>query len=309
MKRYLTALLAFVSFHIPASAAVDCTAGTSPCSPRDTCCPSGSFCNFNRGIPVCIDPQFPIITGFDHNSRCADPYLMDCSQLIGVGGFCCPIGTVCYNNGLDQHVSCVDAYGTTASSFPSATVSVVPSATPVPIDSPAVQFNPSNAWNSSSAPISNCIPGNIVRVTNVVNATVSFNYTGQSILIHTVKSPRGGVFSMTVDSVPLNDTIDTFNAGGELCFPVQFPPFRKPPPGFALRNDHSITLSFQGPSKNAPKDITSIDVQFGSFAIPQVQTAGSALTTGLGAYQLILLTFFVSYCIIGKFDSLLSPAI
>jgi hypothetical protein len=94
------------------------------------------------------------------------------------------IGTVCWNSGLDTVVSCIDAYGTTASSFPSATVGFVPSATAVANGDPGVVYKPANAWTSSSSATPNCSFSNSIRTTSAVNSSVSFNYTGVLSLVH-----------------------------------------------------------------------------------------------------------------------------
>lgn len=114
---------------------------------------------------------------------------------------------------------------------------------------------------------------------------------GPSILVHVVKSPQGGVFSMFVDDFLIEDPIDTFNADGELCYPLQFPPFAAPPPGYGERDNHSITLVHIGPSKKAPNGTTSSTVVFDAFAIPQVEASvltSNAITNAFAGQTVML---------------------
>ncbi|KJA21290.1 hypothetical protein HYPSUDRAFT_739261 [Hypholoma sublateritium FD-334 SS-4] len=190
---------------------VKCTDGTIPCGYGAVCCPPSDICNFNRGIPACENLAQPLISGFQ-GAPCADPYLNDFS-FVGIAGFCCPIGTVCFNNGLNNVVSCINTYGTTASAFPSATQGFIPAATAVPNSNADIIFDPPEAWNSS-APSPSCSSSDgeeQLRVTSTLNATISFNYTGPSIMIHTVTSSQGGVFSLLVDDFNTTDIIDTFS--------------------------------------------------------------------------------------------------
>jgi hypothetical protein len=116
-------------------------------------------------------------------------------------------------------------------------------------------------------------------------------------VIHTVTSPLGGVFSVSVDGFDTKDIIDTFSGGDSsfpLCYPVQFPPFHRPPPDLALQNNHSIKLTYTGPSLKAPKNgTTSTNVQFDSFAIPIFSpfspTDGSSSVAGRKKCGLVLL--------------------
>ena len=87
------------------------------------------------------------------------------------------IGTICFNDGEDQAISCVDAYGTTASSFPSATTGIVPSATPVPASDNRILYTTPGAWNISHG--ANCTASDLIYATETLNATVSFNYSGE----------------------------------------------------------------------------------------------------------------------------------
>lgn len=90
------------------------------------------------------------------------------------------IGTVCFNNGLDKVVLCVNTYGTTASALPSATQGFVPAATTISNSNASLIFDPPEAWNNS-APSPSCSSSDgdeQLRVTSTLNATISFNYTG-----------------------------------------------------------------------------------------------------------------------------------
>ena len=87
-------------------------------------------------------------------------------------------------------------------------------------------------------------------------------------MIHTVQSPQGGMFGMIMDGTLLEDIIDKFNADGEACSPIQYPPFMQPPPNFGSRNTHSVTLFYKGPSSSAPNGTVTNGAAFDAFAIP-----------------------------------------
>ncbi|KDR69105.1 hypothetical protein GALMADRAFT_145820 [Galerina marginata CBS 339.88] len=206
-----------------------------------------------------------------------------------ISGFCCPVGTICFNNGLDKVVECIDALGTAAAALPSATsVNFLPSTSAVPGNDVNLTFGPENAWNITTG--INCTASNTVHSTTIKNATVSFNYTGSGILINTIMSPLGGVFSVTFDGILLMDTIDTFNAGGDLCFHRQYPPFEDPPTDLGSTNEHSITLVYIGPSDQAPKNSSLTMVQFDSFEIPQFAGSGAR---GVGSDALLISIFII----------------
>ncbi|PPQ81609.1 hypothetical protein CVT26_002976, partial [Gymnopilus dilepis] len=204
----------------------------------------------------------------------------DCPSLLGISGLCCPIGTICFNNGLDQRVACIDAYGTTSAAFPSATQGFIPPATFVANNDADISFNPSASWNKTDSP--NCTPSNEtlgVRITNSINASLSFSYIGPSIMINTITSPQGGVFAVIVDGFNTTDVIDTFSGPNQtlpVCYPLQYPPFLKPPPTLATQNNHTIQLLYIGPSPNAPSSTTESTGQFGWFEIPTFQINNSA---------------------------------
>jgi hypothetical protein len=79
-----------------------------------------------------------------------------------------------------------------------------------------------------------------------------------------------------VDGVNTTGLIDTFSGLGNLalptCYPVQFPPFIKTPPGYENRMNHTITLAYIRPSELAPEGTNTSVVEFDSFAIPDFQT-------------------------------------
>jgi hypothetical protein len=87
------------------------------------------------------------------------------------------IGTVCFNGGEDNTISCVDALGATAASFPSATTGIVPSATPVLASDPWIVYTPPREWSSSKG--ASCTTNDLLYNTETLNATVSFNYSGE----------------------------------------------------------------------------------------------------------------------------------
>ena len=93
-------------------------------------------------------------------------------------------------------------------------------------------------------------------------------------MVHTITSPNGGVLSVLIDGFNTSN-IDTFahpgNTSLPLCYPLQFPPFRDTPPGFENRTDHTVTLTYIGPSIFSSEGRTSM-VQFDSFAIPDLHS-------------------------------------
>lgn len=95
-------------------------------------------------------------------------------------------------------------------------------------------------------------------------------------MVRTVSSSSGGVFAIFVDGMDTTGLIDTFSGPGNLalptCYPVQFPPFIKTPPGYEKRVNHTITLVYIRPSELAPEGTNSSVVEFDSFAIPDLQS-------------------------------------
>lgn len=252
----------------------NCTADSVACLPRSSCCPTGYFCNFNRGIPVCQSRDDEVISGFRPGASCPnDPYLISCA-IIGHGDVCCPLGNICFSSVAQGGLSCIDAYGNATAPYPSTISQVTPPGTLISSNAPSIVYSPEDAWSSPSV-TPNCTVSGTSRVTSMVNASISFNYTGTSIRVHTVTSPRGGLFSVIVDGFNTSTMIDTYSGGDNQlpqCFPFQFPPFAHPPPDMGARNEHSITLVYTGPSSRAPNGTTSSEVQFDTFAIPIFQT-------------------------------------
>jgi len=121
---------------------------------------------------------------------------------------------------------------------------------------------------------------------------------GPSIRIHTVTSPTGGIFSVWIDGVDTNNTIDTFSVQGNqkfpVCFPVQFPPFSTTPPGFETHSNHTIKLVYVGTSKFAPAGTNTSNFQFDSFAIPVL---GSTTSGGISPAVHIHIVFFFFFCL------------
>ncbi|PPQ68166.1 hypothetical protein CVT26_005772 [Gymnopilus dilepis] len=207
----------------------------------------------------------------------------DCDKT-GVKGFCCPIGTVCYYNGIDTALTCINAYGSSAPAYPSSTSGVVPSATPVANTEAEVVYSPQNAWSTSNTAPS-CAEESSMRVTSTLNASVSFNYSGPSVMVHTITSPTGGVFAVFIDGFNTTSTLDTFSSSSSsqapslpLCYPTQYPPVLVPPPDMEMKDSHTITLVYVGPSPNAPAG-TESSVQFDAFAIPDFSKVLSPLTS------------------------------
>ncbi|KAF9551921.1 hypothetical protein CPC08DRAFT_714963 [Agrocybe pediades] len=255
------------------SVSANCTTpGSTPCGgPTPTCCDPGLTCNFRRGIPLCQDNNGPFVSGFDSDT-CSDPYLFPCDSVVSVPGFCCPIGTLCVRKGTTTTIQCVNEVGTTLAAFPSATTGFMPSASPVvSAGNNLVTFSPSSAWKTVASD-SNCTKSSSLHTTNVVNATVSFNYTGPGIMVHTVTSTNGGVFSLIIDGFNTTTFIDTFDGPGDLalpaCYPRQFPGFIATPPGYANRSSHTISLVYIGPSPYSPSNATS-NIQFDAFGVPE----------------------------------------
>ncbi|KAG2018656.1 hypothetical protein CC2G_008069 [Coprinopsis cinerea AmutBmut pab1-1] len=187
------------------------------------------------------------------------------------------MGTMCLTNGRDGVVKCVDVMGVTVPAYPSATSVMIdtPPASAVPGTEPVISYSPTEAWNTTEANLSCRTKASTLHVTDVINATVSFNYSGPSVIVHTVKSSRGGLFAVFIDGFNTTSTIDTYRpplddpTEDPECFTVQFPPMRVLPPGFDSRTEHTISLVYQGPSSK-PDDgpVDGSFVQFDSFSVP-----------------------------------------
>ncbi|KAF8638349.1 hypothetical protein AX16_010530 [Volvariella volvacea WC 439] len=176
---------------------------------------------------------------------------------------------------FDQEtVYCVNPYGVTTTAFPSESATptsalVIPSATMIPETDPSILYAPADAWNISESR-SECTLSTSLHVSNTLNATISFNYTGPGIIVHTVASPNGGIFSVLIDDFNTTAFVDTNSAAGRPeCYVLQFPPVSILPPGYESRDDHSITLVYIGPSVLAAStNVSETFIQFDSFALP-----------------------------------------
>jgi len=118
-------------------------------------------------------------------------------------------------------------------------------------------------------------------------------------MVRTVSSSSGGVFAVLVDGVDTVGLIDTFSGPGDLtlptCYPVQFPPFIKTPPGYENRMNHTITLVYIRPSKLAPEGTNTSVVEFDSFAIPDLQSVLAPITNkSPGPQNLNVYLFLIS---------------
>ncbi|KDR72368.1 hypothetical protein GALMADRAFT_159047 [Galerina marginata CBS 339.88] len=222
-----------------------------------------------------------------------------CDEVVGISGFCCPIGTACFTHGSNNVVECVDALGTTASSFPSATTGLIPSATPVLSSDIAIVYDPPQAWNVSDTEV-NCTTSKSWHITDSVNATISYNYTGPSIMVHTGTSSIGGAFWVLADGFNTTSTIDTYSGPGNLtlpvCYPIQFPPFAVTPPGYESRMNHTLTLVFSGPSSDTPSGTNGSNFLFNGFAIPDLQFSLGATNDGSSEKQHIY--FYLAYFVV-----------
>ncbi|PPR05774.1 hypothetical protein CVT26_010165 [Gymnopilus dilepis] len=160
--------------------------------------------------------------------------------------------------------------------LPSATTGFIPTSTPVLNSDSKVLYSPSDAWNkSANGP--DCAQSGSLYLTHGVNASISFNYTGPSVVVNTISSQNGGRFSVVVDGFNTTSEIDTNTASGgntslPLCYPLQFPPFVITPPGYETRINHTIELVFIGPSQSTAESTNMSIGQFDSFAIPDLQS-------------------------------------
>ncbi|KDR67421.1 hypothetical protein GALMADRAFT_147196 [Galerina marginata CBS 339.88] len=192
-----------------------------------------------------------------------------------------PIGTSCRALQTDNIIHCIDALGTTTLALPSATTGLVPSATPVMGDDQSIVYSPSEAWQVSNTD-STCSVSKSLHVTNTTNASVSYNFTGPSIMVRTITSLNGGVFSVWIDGINTTSNVDTFANPGNTslpsCYPLQFPPFAVTPPGFETHSNHTITLIYTGPSEFS-QDGTPSAVEFDSFAIPDFHSSLTATSS------------------------------
>ena len=91
---------------------------------------------------------------------------------------CKAIGTVCYRDIPTNVLSCIDAYGSMAAPYPSATTGIIPAASSVVTSDPSLVFNPETAWNQSFN-VPSCSESGTMRVTSTINSSVSYVYTGK----------------------------------------------------------------------------------------------------------------------------------
>jgi len=117
-----------------------------------------------------------------------------CDLPLGIEGFCCrkqlknlqyitksppsAIGSTCRVLRNEGTVRCINTLGTTTLAYPSATTVPVPSATQIPANSSDIIYSPANAWKMSNTN-SNCTTSKSLHVTDTLNATILFNYTGE----------------------------------------------------------------------------------------------------------------------------------
>jgi hypothetical protein len=88
------------------------------------------------------------------------------------------IGTSCLTEGDSQVVHCINAVGVTQPAIPSVTTGLIPSATPISNGDLVILYSPSDAWNVSNSGF-NCTTSTSLLVTDIINSTISFNYTGK----------------------------------------------------------------------------------------------------------------------------------
>ncbi|KAJ2918165.1 hypothetical protein MD484_g2280, partial [Candolleomyces efflorescens] len=271
------ALLPIIAAQAPPSVA-NCSEGAAPCGSAffSTCCPAQWNCNYRRGIPICQDPDTRVIHGFSDELRIVLK----------------PMPT-------DQRVV------TLLESQASAAVTI-PAPAETDTSSP-ISFTPTDAWSTISLDDSDqrTTCGGALsphqRVTNVLNATISFNYTGPAIVVRTIPSKTGGIFSVLIDGFNTTSYVDTYlhnastpdearseslNPG---CYRVhQFPPMNIVPPGYESRETHTISLVYVGAGPlflAAGADPSSLSVHFDSFALPLYSEAQMSQDSVEEAYQ------------------------
>lgn len=152
---------------------------------------------------------------WDRFIKVALVHLDSCDNAIGTPGFCCrtyaslilgyiallttnsAIGTFCYTDDTTTIISCLDVLGRKIPSFPAHETGVVLPSVPVSLSDPDVIFSPPNGWTTSSTD-ANCTSNNIVYTTTVINATVTFNYSGKLHSLTKDMFQRWFVFSIQV---------------------------------------------------------------------------------------------------------------
>jgi YD repeat-containing protein len=166
-------------------------------------------------------------------------------------------------------------------------------------------------------------------VTNVLNATISFSYTGKiwepfvklgvthsttwyiqgpSFMVRTIPSRAGGAFSLFIDGFDTSNIIDTYNANASTpeeargermnpnCYHIrQFPPMMIVPIGYEDREAHTVTLVYIGAGQRLlGTDPSNLSVQFDSFALPiyseaQMSSAPSGRESGIWTVETMAL--------------------
>ncbi|KAF4622262.1 hypothetical protein D9613_009524 [Agrocybe pediades] len=184
--------------------------------------------------------------------------------------------------------ACVNALGTTAAAIPSSTTGVIPSATPFTAADTSIVYSPSaGTWKTVDSP-GNCTISNSIRVTQDVNASISFNYTGTSIMIHTVTSSIGGSVWLIVDGFNTTSSVNTLSGPDDdtrpTCYPNQYPPFVITPPGYETRQSHSLTLVYSGASPDYTGTAVP-NIQFDGFSVPDAGLTMLGLVSAAGMRQ------------------------
>ncbi|KAF8883469.1 hypothetical protein CPB84DRAFT_1965172 [Gymnopilus junonius] len=208
------------------------------------------------------------------------------------------IGTSCLVDN-DKAVSCVNALGATKSAVPSTATDFIPLSTPIAGSNVGIVYSPPGAWSDQNS-TSDCATSSSLHVTSTINASISVNYTGTSIMVNTMTSSDGGVFSVIIDGFDTMSFVDTYSGPGNLslpiCYPLQFPPFYVQPPEYANRTSHTLELLFIGVSPLAPNGTNTSIGQLGVFAIPNLNpptsNGSSNVMKNLKVSSLVLAFFY-----------------
>jgi hypothetical protein len=134
--------------------------------------------------------------------------------------------------------------------------------------------------------------------------------SGPAIMIRTIPSKTGGVFSLIIDGFNTTSVIDTYvhnastpdDARGESlnssCYRVhQFPPMNIVPPGYENRETHTISLVYVGAGLFLlGADPRNLSVEFDSFALPLYSEAQmtSASMVPRGEYTILVSSLFLA---------------
>ncbi|KAF8991232.1 hypothetical protein BDQ17DRAFT_1332992 [Cyathus striatus] len=122
---------------------------------------------------------------------------------LDIPGFCCPMGSLCYYDNNSKGIKRINAYGNTTNATPSSNMFDTSTQTSSPEDDNKIRFSPESTWKTSEN-YCNCGVSETIYTTEVVNASISFNYiaycyemvtnSGPGITVHTVIS-RIGVYA------------------------------------------------------------------------------------------------------------------